>query len=85
MQVAVGMTVNEEAEFLGGAIDAVEAKTKNYIVIVPGDYSGKELLQQILRSLMLKLPKEQREKAGKTSIEQIRDFVPYTKGTIIQK
>jgi hypothetical protein len=34
---------------------------------------------------MLKLPKDQREKAGKTSIEQIREYVPYTKGTINQK
>jgi hypothetical protein len=32
--------------------------------------------------LMLKLPKEQREKVGKASIEQIREFVPYTKGRI---
>jgi len=29
--------------------------------------------------------REQREKAGKTSIEQVREFVPYTKGAISQK
>jgi hypothetical protein len=63
----------------------VKAKTKTYVILVPGDYTGKELLKQILKSLMLKLPKEQREKAGKTSIEQIREFVPYTKGTITEK
>ena len=34
---------------------------------------------------MLKMPKEQREKSGKTSIEQIREYVPYTKGTIAEK
>jgi hypothetical protein len=32
----------------------------------------------------VKLPKEQREKAGKTSIEQVREFVPYTKGRLIK-
>jgi hypothetical protein len=63
-------------------VDAVKAKTKTYLVILPGDSEGKELLKQILKSLMLRLPKEQREKAGKTSIEQVREFVPYTKGTI---
>jgi hypothetical protein len=63
-------------------VDAVKAKTKNYLVLVPGDHTGKELLTQIMRTLMLKLSKELREKAGKTSIEQIREFVPYTKGTI---
>ena len=65
-------------------IEAVKAKTKAYVVLLPGDTQGKELLKQILKSLMLKLPKEQREKAGKTSIEQIREFVPYTKGAIMK-
>jgi len=82
LRVAVGIIVGEETSFVGGPVDAVKAKTKTYLVILPGDSEGKELLKQILKSLMLKLPKEQREKAGKTSIEQIREFVPYTKGTI---
>jgi predicted ribosome quality control (RQC) complex YloA/Tae2 family protein len=85
LKVAVGIVVNEETSFAGGPIDAVKAKTKTYVVLAPGDSTGKELLQQILKSLMLKLPKEQREKTGKTSIEQIREFVPYTKGMITQK
>ena len=85
LRTAVGMVVGEETSFVGGAVDAVKAKTKNYVVLLPGDVSGKELLQRILRTLMLKLPKDQREKAGKTSIEQIREFVPYTKGAISQK
>jgi hypothetical protein len=33
---------------------------------------------------MMKLPKEQREKAGKTAIEQVREFVPYTKGVVVK-
>ncbi|MCJ7794001.1 NFACT family protein [Candidatus Bathyarchaeota archaeon] len=85
LKLAVGIIVNEEACFVGGPVDAVKAKTKTYVTLVPGDLAGKELLKQLLRSLMLKLPKEQREKAGKTSIEQIREFVPYTKGTVTQK
>jgi hypothetical protein len=85
LRVAVGIIVNEETCFVGGPLDAVKAKTQTYVVLLPGDYMGKELLKQILRSLMLKLPKEQRERAGKTSIEQVREFVPYTKGTITQK
>ena len=85
LKLAIGITVGEETCFVGGPVNAVKAKTKAYIVIVPGDLAGKELLKQILRSLMLKLPKEQREKAGKTSIEQVREFMPYTKGTITEK
>jgi predicted ribosome quality control (RQC) complex YloA/Tae2 family protein len=82
LRVAVGIIVGEETSFVGGPVDAVKAKTKAYIVILPGDTLGKDLLKQILKSLMLKLSREQREKAGKTSIEQVREFVPYTKGAI---
>ncbi len=82
LRVAVGIIVGEETSFVGGPVEAVKAKTKAYVVILPGDTMGKDLLKQILKSLMLKLSKEQREKAGKTSIEQIREFVPYTKGAI---
>jgi predicted ribosome quality control (RQC) complex YloA/Tae2 family protein len=85
LRVAVGINVAEEAAFVGGPVDAVKAKTKAYIVILPGDYQGKELLKMVLRSLTLKLSKEQREKAGKTSIEQVREFIPYTKGAINPK
>jgi predicted ribosome quality control (RQC) complex YloA/Tae2 family protein len=82
LRVAVGIVVGEETSFVGGPVDSVRAKTKTYVVIQPGDYQGKELLQMILRTLNAKLSKEQRESAGKTSIEQIREFVPYTKGAI---
>ena len=85
LKVAIGITLNDETGFVGGPVDAVKTKTKAYVILLPGDYMGKELLQRILRSLMLKLPKEQREKSGKTSIEQIREYVPYTKGTISEK
>jgi hypothetical protein len=64
-------------------VEAVKPKTKTYVTIGPGDIAGKELLQQVLRALMLKLPKEQREKLGKASIERIREFVPYAKGRIV--
>ncbi len=85
LRVAVGMVVGEETCFVGGPVNAVKAETKAYVVLMPGDYTGKEFLTRVLRALMLKLPKEQREKTGKTSIEQIREFVPYTKGTITEK
>jgi hypothetical protein len=82
LRIAVGIIIGEETIFVGGPVNSVKAKTKTYVVIQPGDYQGKELLQMILRALTAKLSKEQREKAGKTSIEQVREFVPYTKGAI---
>jgi len=85
LRVAIGITIDEGTHFVGGPSDAVKAKTRTYVVLVPGDITGKDILTRILKSLLLKLPKEQREKTGRVSIEQIREFVPYTKGTITQK
>jgi predicted ribosome quality control (RQC) complex YloA/Tae2 family protein len=82
LRIAVGIVLGEETRFVGGPIDSVKAKTKTYVVIQPGDYQGKELLQMTMRTLTAKLSREQREKAGKTSIEQVREFIPYTKGAI---
>jgi predicted ribosome quality control (RQC) complex YloA/Tae2 family protein len=84
LKLAVGVVGNGKVSFIGGPVEAVKAKTKAYVTIMPGDLSGKEFLKQILQALMVKLPKEQREKAGKASIEQVREFVPYTKGVVVK-
>jgi predicted ribosome quality control (RQC) complex YloA/Tae2 family protein len=83
LRVAVGIAEDEISQFVGGPVEAVKAKTKNYIVLVPGEFAGKDLLKSILRSLVLKLPRDQRERMGKASIEAIREFVPYTKARIL--
>ncbi len=84
LKVAIGVVEGEEPRFVGGPAVAVKAKTKLFVALGPGDLTGKDFLKQVLRSLVLKLPKEQREKMGKTSIESIREFVPYTKGRIVE-
>ena len=83
LRLAVGLAEGEEPHFVGGPVDAVRAHAKIYVVIVPGDATGKDMLKQILRSLTLRLPKDQRDKMGKTSIESVREFVPYTKARIM--
>jgi predicted ribosome quality control (RQC) complex YloA/Tae2 family protein len=82
LKTAIGVVVNEEACFIGGSVDAVRARAKAFVVLVPGDYQGKDLLKMVLKTLTLKLSKEDKEKLGKTSIEQVREFIPYTKGAI---
>ncbi|MBX5321176.1 MAG: ribosome rescue protein RqcH [Candidatus Bathyarchaeota archaeon] len=86
LKIAIGVLFDEETSepsFIGGAVSAVKAETNAYVTIVPGDASGKELLRQILKVLATKTSKEKREKVLKTSIENIRDFVPYVKGRIL--
>jgi predicted ribosome quality control (RQC) complex YloA/Tae2 family protein len=86
LKMALGIVevADSEFEFIGGPVSAVKAKAKVSVILSPGDLNGKDFLKMILRSLLLQLPKEQREKLGKTSIEAIREFVPYTKGRIIE-
>ena len=86
LRTAVGVLVEEETgeiAFIGGAVDAVKAKTKAYVTIMPGDAGGKELFKSILKELAEKTPKEHREKVLKASIEKIREFVPYGKGRVL--
>jgi hypothetical protein len=83
LKVALGVVLNGELSFVGGPMDAVKAKTNIYVSLIPGDVMGKEILKQVLHSLAVKLPKEQRDKVAKASVELIREFVPYTKGRIM--
>jgi predicted ribosome quality control (RQC) complex YloA/Tae2 family protein len=85
LKMAVGVVHDEdEVRFVGGPVDAVKAKAKVYVVLGPGDVMGKEILKKILQALAVKLPKEQREKVARASIELVRELVPYTKGRIAE-
>jgi predicted ribosome quality control (RQC) complex YloA/Tae2 family protein len=84
LRLAVGVVDDGEVHFVGGAVEAVKAKAKTYVILEPGDVAGKEVLKQVLRALMVKLPRVQREKVGKASIEQVREFVPYAKGRVVE-
>jgi predicted ribosome quality control (RQC) complex YloA/Tae2 family protein len=82
LKLAIGVADEGIGSFVGGPVDAVKAKAKTYVFLEPGDVAGKALLTQVLRALMVKLPKEQRKKVGEASVEQVREFVPYAKGRI---
>jgi len=84
LRLAIGVLASGEVVFVGGPVDAVKAKTSVYLTLAPGDLMGKELLKRILGVLASKLPKEQREKVGKASIETVREFVPYTKAALAE-
>ena len=47
LRTAIGIIVNEETSYVGGAVDAVKAKTKTYVVLLPGDTQGKEILKRL--------------------------------------
>lgn len=86
LKLAIGVVVEDDGavRFVGGPVEAVKAKTEAYVVIVPGDLAGKELFKRILGSLAREISKEAREKILRSSIEEIRDFVPFNKGRILE-
>ncbi|MCS7115340.1 MAG: ribosome rescue protein RqcH [Nitrososphaerota archaeon] len=86
LRTAIGALIDEETgeiAFLGGPVDAVKARTKAYVTIVPGDANGKELFKNVLKELAEKMANEHQEKILKTSPEKIRDFIPYGKGKLL--
>ena len=87
LRVAIGVSVNEEegwARISGGSVDAVKMKADVYVVVVPGDIAGKELLRSVLGGLAVKVPKELREMVLRASVEAVREFIPFGKGRITE-
>ncbi|HVP26723.1 MAG TPA: ribosome rescue protein RqcH [Candidatus Bathyarchaeia archaeon] len=85
LKLAVGIIVEDSnTQLIGGPIDAVKAKTSVYVLIMPGDLSGKELFKCVLKTLAARLPNEKRVEVLKASGEVIREFIPYSKGRILE-
>jgi len=85
LRVAIGVVVNEEEGWIrigGGPVDAVKVKADAYVIIVPGDLTGKELFRRVLKVLAEKMPREHREIVLEISIEDIREYLPYNKGSV---
>jgi len=84
LKLAIGVVLDENSEIaiLGGPVDAVKAKTELFVEIGSGDLEGKELFKKVLNVLAGRASKETREKILKVSIEEIREFVPFSKGRI---
>ena len=86
LKLAIGVIVGPDGsvKFVGGPVSSVQAKTQAYVIVVPGDVTGKELFKRILSLLADKVSKEARETVLKASVEQIRDFVPYGRGRLLE-
>jgi len=86
LRLAAGVVLEEngEVKFVGGPVDAAKAKTNAYVVVVPGDLKGKTFLKRVLKMLAEKMPEEPREKVLKLSVEEIRAYITYNKGRILE-
>jgi predicted ribosome quality control (RQC) complex YloA/Tae2 family protein len=85
LKLAIGIRTEEDdtVRVIGGPISAIKSKTDVYVVVVPGDISGKELFKLVLRGLTGKGPRELHQSV-KLSTEDVREFIPYGKGRILE-
>jgi hypothetical protein len=87
LRIAVGVAFVDgsgAAKIGGGPVDSVKTNANAYLVIVPGDLDGKDLFKRVLRSLGEKVSKDLRKAILSTSIEAIREFIPFAKGAILE-
>ena len=82
--VGVALTATGEIKFVGGPVDSVKSHTSSYTVIGPGHMEGKELFRAVFKALTRNLPASQRERVLKTSVEEIREYIPYGVGKILE-
>ena len=88
LRIAIGVTFEKEsnaARIIGGPVGAVRGKTDAYVVIVPGDLSGKELFRLVLRRLAEKVQKKRRENISDSAFEVIREFIPFAKASLLKE
>jgi predicted ribosome quality control (RQC) complex YloA/Tae2 family protein len=85
LRIAIGVLF-DEAEGIpkieAGPIDLVEPKTVIHVVIVPGNFEGREFFKRILKVLSEKVPKEKRQAILHVPIEMVREHIPFGKGAI---
>lgn len=85
LKLAIGLLVEDGAlRFVGGPVDAVRMKAETLVVIVPGKKSGKEIARDILNALGAGMSKEAKERVLRTSVEQIREFIPFGIGRVLE-
>jgi predicted ribosome quality control (RQC) complex YloA/Tae2 family protein len=85
LRTAVGVVVeNDTLSFVGGPVDAIKSKTNTYVIIEPGDVKGKELFRRVLGVVAEKVSKELRRKILQASAEEIRKFIPFSKGRVLE-
>jgi hypothetical protein len=68
---------------IGGPIEAVRKQTGVFVEIAPGGESSARLAKQLRYLLSERALKEDQETVRKVRIEEIQQFIPMGKGTII--
>jgi predicted ribosome quality control (RQC) complex YloA/Tae2 family protein len=85
LRLAIGVRAEQDGTVgvVGGPVSAIKSMTSVYVAVMPGDINSKELFKRILKDLSGKAPRELRQ-SMKSSVEDVREFIPYGKGRILE-
>jgi len=82
LRLAVGFEIAEGIRIIGGPVKSINAKTKHYAEIVPGNLKSKELAIEVKNEVLKKCGKDAGQLIKKASIEDIQKFIPGGEGRI---
>jgi len=84
LRAALGIQKSgEQLRVIGGPIEAVQKHTNVYVEVVPGDEPSAKLARRIRHLMYEKAAQEDRERISKIRVEEIQQFIPMGKGTIL--
>jgi len=84
LRAALGIQKSgEQLRVIGGPIEAVQKHTNVYVEVVPGDEPSAKLARHIRHLMYERAAQEDRERILKISIEEIQQFIPMGKGTVV--
>jgi predicted ribosome quality control (RQC) complex YloA/Tae2 family protein len=86
LRLAIGVQKTEDRfRVIGGPIAAVRKQTEVLVEIAPGGQPSARLAKQLRHLLAERASREDREAIRKARIEEIQQFIPMGKGTIVEK
>jgi predicted ribosome quality control (RQC) complex YloA/Tae2 family protein len=84
LQLAIGIDFETTPPILiGGPREAVRSRTAVCVVIVPGEFSSRELAGKIRQALSRSVSGNLREAVAQVALEEIQAFIPFGKGSML--
>jgi predicted ribosome quality control (RQC) complex YloA/Tae2 family protein len=86
LRLAVGVdTKASSLSVVGGPRESVKNQASVYAEIGPGDLPSRKLASRIRQILTRRAPKESRAQVSEISLDEIQIFIPYGKGTLMDR
>ncbi|MCW4052966.1 MAG: ribosome rescue protein RqcH [Candidatus Bathyarchaeota archaeon] len=83
LQLVIGIDLNTKPlTIVGGPMQAIKTKTKDYVEINPGDTKSSKLAGEIRNMLKRLVPRDLQEEVSRIPLAEIQAFIPFGKGAV---